>query len=41
MIEGEVSAGIPAEKIVLGGFSQGGAVTLYTLLRSSKKLAGM
>lgn len=33
--------GIPASRIVLGGFSQGGAVTLYTTLsKDTPKLAG-
>jgi predicted esterase len=40
MIQGEIQAGIPPERIVLGGFSQGGAVTLYTLLRSPVKIGG-
>eukprot|EP00127_Corallochytrium_limacisporum_P007206 Clim_evm79s243 gene=Clim_evmTU79s243 len=40
MIEQEIANGIPPEKIVLGGFSQGGAMTLYTGLQLDKKLAG-
>jgi predicted esterase len=40
IIQGEVTAGVPADKIVLGGFSQGGAMTIYTALRSPVKLAG-
>lgn len=40
IIEGEVAAGVPAEKIVLGGFSQGGAMTLHICLRASTRLAG-
>lgn len=40
IIEGEVAAGVPSEKIVLGGFSQGGAVTLHVALRTTTKLAG-
>lgn len=40
IIQGEVAAGVPAEKIVLGGFSQGGAVTLHVCLRSTTRLAG-
>ena len=40
IIQAEVSAGIPPEKIVLGGFSQGGALTLHICLRSNLKLGG-
>ena len=40
IIQGEIQAGVPADKIVLGGFSQGGAVTLHVVLRSSTKIAG-
>uniref|UniRef100_T1L506 palmitoyl-protein hydrolase n=1 Tax=Tetranychus urticae TaxID=32264 RepID=T1L506_TETUR len=32
---------IPAERILLGGFSQGGALSLHTGLRYSKPLAGI
>ncbi|EGD76443.1 hypothetical protein PTSG_07562 [Salpingoeca rosetta] len=32
--------GIPSERIIIGGFSQGGALTIQTVLRSDKKLAG-
>lgn len=32
---------IPYDKIILGGFSQGGAVSLYTALKDSLKLAGL
>ncbi|TXT13218.1 hypothetical protein VHUM_01619 [Vanrija humicola] len=40
LIQAEVDAGIPEEKIVLGGFSQGGAVTALSLLLGKRKLAG-
>ena len=40
IIQGEIAAGVPAEKIVLGGFSQGGAVTLHVCLRATTKLGG-
>jgi phospholipase/carboxylesterase len=33
--------GIPTNRIVLAGFSQGGAVTLYTVPRFPEKLAGV
>ena len=36
----EVAAGTPAERIVVGGFSQGGAIALYSL-RYPLKLAGV
>ena len=32
---------IPSENILLGGFSQGGAVAMYTALTSTKKLGGL
>lgn len=41
MIRKEVSAGIPANRIVLGGFSQGGALALYSSLTFDQKLAGV
>lgn len=36
----EVAAGIPSQRVVIGGFSQGGTVALL-MLRSSLKLAGV
>jgi len=41
LIEDQISAGIPAEKIILAGFSQGGVISLFTGLRFNKKLAGI
>ncbi|KAF7332510.1 Acyl-protein thioesterase 1 [Mycena kentingensis (nom. inval.)] len=41
LISAEVDAGIPASRIVLGGFSQGGAMTLLTGLTGERKLAGL
>lgn len=41
LIEKEIAAGIPAERIVLAGFSQGGAIALQTGLRYSQRLAGI
>ncbi|GIY64049.1 acyl-protein thioesterase 2 [Caerostris darwini] len=41
MIEAEEESGIPSNRIVLGGFSQGGALALYSALRYSKPLAGV
>jgi len=41
LIAREASRGMPAEKIVLAGFSQGGAIALQAGLRHSKKLAGV
>jgi lysophospholipase-2 len=40
LIKAEVDAGIPSDKIVVGGFSQGGAVALM-MLRSDYGLAGV
>ena len=41
LIEAEIEAGVPAERIVLAGFSQGGAVALQTALRHPRRLAGL
>jgi phospholipase/carboxylesterase len=41
LIAREIERGIPAERIILAGFSQGCAMTLQTGLRFPKKLAGM
>lgn len=41
LIEREVARGIPSERIVLAGFSQGCAMTLHTGLRLPLKLAGL
>jgi phospholipase/carboxylesterase len=41
LIEREVSRGTPLDRIVLAGFSQGGAVALQTGLRHSHRLAGV
>jgi phospholipase/carboxylesterase len=41
LIENEIANGIAAERIVLAGFSQGGAVALYTGLRFPQRLGGI
>ena len=41
LIAREVSRGIPESRIVAAGFSQGGAVALYTGLRHAERLAGI
>ena len=41
IISGEVDAGINAGRIVLGGFSQGGAMALLTGLTTERQLAGI
>jgi phospholipase/carboxylesterase len=41
LIARQVAGGIPARRIVLAGFSQGGAVSLYTALRYPERLAGV
>lgn len=41
LIEREVERGIPHSKIVLAGFSQGGAITLFLGLRYPNRLAGL
>jgi phospholipase/carboxylesterase len=41
LIAREVERGIPTNRIVLAGFSQGGAVSLYTSVRFPEALAGV
>ena len=41
LIDTEVERGIPSSRIVLAGFSQGGAVALYTAPRYRERLAGI
>ncbi|XP_033230298.1 acyl-protein thioesterase 2 [Belonocnema kinseyi] len=41
MIAEEVAKGIPTKRIVLGGFSQGGALALYSALTFPEPLAGV
>jgi len=41
LIKDEVDAGISADRIVLGGFSQGGAVSIFSGLTAPFKLAGI
>lgn len=41
LIAREAARGIPASRIILAGFSQGGAVTLATGLRRTEPLAGL
>ena len=40
LVDKAVQDGVPPEKIIVGGFSQGGVVALAASLRSDKKLAG-
>jgi phospholipase/carboxylesterase len=41
LIAREAARGIPASRVVIAGFSQGGAVCLYTLTRLKDTLAGV
>jgi len=41
LIDREVARGVPAHRIVLAGFSQGGAITLGAGLRHHQRLAGL
>ena len=41
LIDREIAKGVPAARIVLGGFSQGCAMTLLTGLRAPQRLAGL
>ncbi|VDD92676.1 unnamed protein product [Enterobius vermicularis] len=41
MIDAEIRSGIPSERIVIGGFSMGGALALYAGLTYDKPLGGI
>jgi phospholipase/carboxylesterase len=41
IIQQKIKEGIPAERIAIAGFSQGGAIALHTALRYQDKLAGV
>jgi len=41
LIAKQAARGIPASRVVLAGFSQGGAVSLYSALRLPERLAGV
>lgn len=41
LVEAEIARGIPAERILLAGFSQGGAVILSAALRWTRPIAGL
>lgn len=41
LVEEEIKNGIPSERIIIGGFSQGGATALYTTLTSAYKFGGV
>ena len=41
IIASEVANGIPTEKIAIGGFSQGGALALFSALTFPQQLAGV
>ncbi len=41
LIQAELKSGMPSERLLLAGFSQGGAIVLHTGLRYPKQLAGI
>jgi phospholipase/carboxylesterase len=41
LIQNEINRGIPSERIVLAGFSQGGAIALHTAIRYPQRLGGI
>jgi predicted esterase len=41
LIKSEVDAGIPSNRIVLGGFSQGGAMAIFSGITAPSKLGGI
>jgi len=41
LIKQEIDSGIPSDRIVLGGFSQGGAMAIFSGLTSRHKLGGV
>ena len=40
LVDEAIAEGVPSERILIGGFSQGGVIALTAALRSEKKLAG-
>ncbi len=41
LIEDEIKAGIPSNRVLIGGFSQGGALSLFSSLSTKHNLAGV
>ncbi|EKD12236.1 uncharacterized protein L3040_000293 [Drepanopeziza brunnea f. sp. 'multigermtubi'] len=41
LIASEINAGIPSERIVIGGFSQGGAMSIFSGVTAPTKLGGI
>lgn len=41
LIDRELERGMPSQRVVLAGFSQGGAIALHTALREPRPLAGV
>ena len=41
LIEAEIAGGIDSSRIILGGFSQGGALSLYTAVTTKHRLGGV
>lgn len=41
LVDSQIEQGVPPERIVAAGFSQGGAIALHTGLRYPKRLAGV
>jgi predicted esterase len=41
LVDAEIKAGTPSDKIILGGFSQGGASAIWSGFSESRKLAGI
>ena len=41
LIQREIDRGVPAERIMIAGFSQGGAIALHMLIRLEFKIAGV
>jgi predicted esterase len=40
LVQAEIDGGLPSDKVVVAGFSQGGAIAVQ-MLRSDKKFAGI
>jgi len=41
LLERELASGVPAERVILAGFSQGGAIAAHVALRAPERLAGL
>ena len=41
LVDAEIATGVPADRIVIGGFSQGGATAVFSALTMDQEIAGV